>query len=164
MSEELMYKILEVPDERLLRQAETVNLLSYKSIKESRDIVREMKKTLEASGGIGLAAPQVGVSKRIALVKYYDVVSVLVNPEIEPFNDSTYASTESCLSIPGKSFNVVRYKSIVVDAYDEEGYHSKKVVSGDLATIIQHEVDHLNGITLIERSEMKPAVVPGVPK
>jgi peptide deformylase len=155
MSEELMYKVIEVPNEVLNRPSEPVDLLNYKSIREARNIVREMKKTLKVAQGLGLAGPQVGVSKRIALINYNDAVSVLINPTIEPFNDVTSSSTESCLSIPGKSFNVVRHKSIVVNSYDEEGHHSKKVVSGLLATIIQHEVDHLDGITLIERSEMK---------
>lgn len=126
--------------------------------KKLHETIRKMKETLAATldpVGVGLAAPQVGLSIRLFLVKPAEnaKVQVFINPEIKSLE--TAAATkkktkkrllEGCLSIPNIWGNITRAKALTLSWQDEHGRHHTKRFRGFMATIIQHELDHLNGI------------------
>jgi peptide deformylase len=108
-------------------------------------IVNKMWNTLEYHHGIGLAAPQVGIIKRIIIIKYNGVRKTMINPKILEHSDRTNVSEEGCLSFPGKKYIVSRYDSIIGDFFDLKGNLIKLQASGIFARLIQHEIDHLDG-------------------
>jgi peptide deformylase len=120
-------------------------------------LVADMIDTLETVGAAGIAAPQIGVSRRavIYFVPAHRVtdraddgpidVTVLVNPEIHPLGDATWTEWEGCLSLPGLRGRVPRWERIRVVASDLDGARTERVVGGTHARIIQHECDHLDG-------------------
>jgi peptide deformylase len=113
--------------------------------------------SLDAVGGTGLAAPQIGVSERVVIyfVPEHRVtgrpgddpvaMTVLVNPEIHPMGDGTYVDWEGCLSIPGMRGRVPRWERIRLIASDLDGSRTSRVVAGSHARTVQHECDHLDG-------------------
>ncbi|MCJ7688340.1 MAG: peptide deformylase [Clostridiaceae bacterium] len=114
-------------------------------------LIKDMKETMYNSKGIGLAAPQVGILKRIAVIDVGDGPIVIINPEILEMIGSQIDS-EGCLSIPGKQENVERPLNVTVKALDEEG---KEIVirgEGLLARALCHEIDHLDGILFIDKA------------
>lgn len=144
------------PDPRLRAACETVEKID----RPIKQLAKRMAKTMYASHGVGLAAPQVGVNKRIVVVdtdwterKDQDPL-VLINPRIISESEETYTEGEGCLSIPGVTFMITRPKSIVVRATDLEGDEIEIEASEDLfCRCLQHEIDHINGITMFERLE-----------
>lgn len=104
-----------------------------------------------ASDGVGLAANQVGISKRIIAVLDRSRVDVYVNPEIVKASSATMESEEGCLSVPGVYGIVERAKRVRVRALDRHGRRTEFDVSGFPATIFQHEIDHLNGILFTDK-------------
>lgn len=118
-----------------------------------REFVHAMFRTMYRARGQGLAAPQVGVSKRVVVIDlpHEDTPAfVLVNPTIVAVSSSTSRLEEGCLSIPGVSARVNRPNKIVVDARDGSGDALHIEASGELAHCIQHEIDHLDGILYID--------------
>jgi peptide deformylase len=121
-------------------------------------LIARMRATLEDEGGVGIAAPQVGVSRRVVLVQRLDQqpgkpVRAYVNPEILEYSKETVVDWEGCLSIPAGFGQVKRAESIVI-AYDtRSGERTVERVSGFTARIFQHEIDHLDGILFIDRKE-----------
>jgi peptide deformylase len=127
---------------------------------EIQQLVRDMIETLEDVGGIGLAAPQVHVSKRVVI--FYvpgerqeaangepaeDVpLTVLINPEIEPLSEEQVAGVEACLSVPGLAGPVPRWTHIRYRALDLHGRMFEREAKGYHARVVQHECDHLDGI------------------
>jgi peptide deformylase len=120
---------------------------------EVRDLVRCMFSTMYAAHGQGLAAPQVGVSLRIAVV---DVppqrgsAYVLINPLLVKASERRVRAVEGCLSIPGVTGIVARPAEVVVEAHDLEG-NLHLEANGELARCLQHEIDHLDGILYADR-------------
>jgi peptide deformylase len=117
-----------------------------------RKLIIDMGETMRAAPGIGLAAPQVGVQRRVLVyaLSEEDEIVGLVNPEIVE-RGGTIVEDEGCLSIPGLSFPVARAQSVVVKGLDPLG-QPKQIEAVDLeARVLQHEVDHLDGILFIER-------------
>ncbi|HEX7090824.1 MAG TPA: peptide deformylase [Longimicrobiales bacterium] len=118
-----------------------------------RGLVRDMFDTMYAANGQGLAAPQVGVSRRIIVV---DVpgsdapASALINPRLVERSAETARGEEGCLSIPGVADVVERPARVVVEALDLEGAPVRIDAAGDLARCLQHEIDHLDGILYID--------------
>ena len=115
-------------------------------------LVESMYTTMYEAIGLGLAAPQVGVQKRLFTYDVGDGPSVLVNPEIvETAGEFTYQ--EGCLSVPGLSFEIVRPKVVTVRGVDLNG--RELVIEGDeqLGRLFLHEVDHLDGVLLLDRLE-----------
>lgn len=151
--------IRKTPDKFLTISAEKVTLDEIKS-KEFQDLIQEMKDKVLELDAVGLAATQIGVNKRVFVVrkeKNSKDLLVFINPKIISKKNFCKNSLESCLSIPGRIFKVPRYKSIVVDAMDESGKPilystSTKIV----AFAIQHEIDHLNGILIEKRGKEVP--------
>lgn len=124
---------------------------------ELKQLVDSMVVTMYSEGGIGLAAPQVGKSVSVAVVawpgKDRDDALVFVNPKLK-MTGKRVPSKEGCLSLPGQMFNVSRFSSIDVSYKDVDGQDRQESFEGDLAIVIQHECDHLAGITLIERAAL----------
>jgi len=115
----------------------------------------DMVETMIVEGGVGLAAPQVGVSKQIAVInpepENERTLIKMINPRIVATSDETETMEEGCLSIPGIRADVVRASALEVIYQDEDGNERKLAAEGLLARIIQHEVDHLNGVLFIDR-------------
>jgi peptide deformylase len=115
-------------------------------------LVDTMIETMHEAHGVGLAAPQVGVQKRLYTYDLPDddAAGVLINPEIVDTRDE-WTYEEGCLSVPGLAFDIVRPKVVTVRGLDLKG--NEVVIEGDevMGRLIQHEIDHLDGILLLER-------------
>lgn len=116
---------------------------------ELRTLIDDMFETMHASEGIGLAAPQVGRTERIAVVDVEGVRHALVNPEVVE-RTGTAKSEEGCLSIPNVYGDVERPESVTVRALDENGEPQEIVADGLLGRCLQHEIDHLDGRLFID--------------
>lgn len=120
-----------------------------------------MHATMQARSGVGIAAPQVYVSKRVIIVasrpnlRYPDAphmdAVVMVNPEILSFSEDQLLGEEGCLSVPNERGQVARAAKILVRYFTLDGMQADSEFSGFPARIVQHEVDHLNGVLFIER-------------
>lgn len=108
-----------------------------------KELVEEMEKIM-LPRGIGLAAPQVGVNKRIFITRYEDK-KVFINPKIVKKLGPLKKDFESCLSLPNVTVSVPRHEKILVEYFDVNWVHHKEVIGGMLSRVIQHEQDHLNG-------------------
>ncbi len=121
---------------------------------EMRAIFNEMFETMVSANGVGLAAPQIGLSERFFVIIADDEVRrVFVNPQIIYKSEETSSYEEGCLSIPGVYEEIVRPSKITVQALNEFGKPFTLEADGMLARIIQHEYDHLDGILYIDRGE-----------
>lgn len=117
-----------------------------------KELINNMFETLETkSSGVGLAAPQVGRSIRLFITKIGEDKRVFINPEILEYSEETCLITEGCISVPGIREEVERPKEVVVKYQDEEGQEYQETFTGILARVIQHEYDHLEGKTFIDR-------------
>lgn len=114
-------------------------------------LIKDMIDTMYDMNGVGLAAVQVGILKRIFVVDIQDGngYKVFVNPEIAE-NSGSQLGAEGCLSLPGVQGEVERYEKIIIKAQDENGEKFELEAEGFLARAIQHEYDHLNGILFID--------------
>ncbi len=115
-------------------------------------LVDDMFTTMYDAPGVGLAAPQVGVQKRFFIydLDHGDGQQVLINPVVEE-SDGEWEFTEGCLSIPGLHFDIVRPRRIHVTGVDLEGHEVSLEADDYLARVIQHELDHLDGVLMLER-------------
>ena len=123
---------------------------------ELLELVQDLEDTMRALNGAGLAAPQIGVSLRVVVFevnanpRYPDVepipFSVLVNPELEPIGDSMAEDWEGCLSVPGLRGRVPRHTQLRYRGVDQYGGLIDRCVNGFHARVVQHEVDHLDGV------------------
>jgi peptide deformylase len=118
---------------------------------ELAQLVREMIRWM----GRGLAAPQLGVNKRVIVFKMWAFGSafVMVNPVILDASGSAF-DRESCLSLPGLSRRVERFEKLTVEYHTVKGESKTLTCTGMTARVIQHEVDHLDGILIIDRSDV----------
>lgn len=126
-------------------------------------LIGDMYDTMEALDGAGLAAPQIGVSKRVVIFgveanpRYPHVEpvprTVLINPVIEVLSDDKESGWEGCLSVPGMRGLVPRYTTIRYTGFDQHGNSIEREASGFHARVVQHEVDHLDGILYPQRIE-----------
>jgi peptide deformylase len=115
-------------------------------------LVADMWETMRDAPGVGLAAPQIGESIRVLVAEYEDQAVALVNPEIIKHSEEEVLGTEGCLSIPGYiGDNVPRAESVVVKARDPKGKEIRVRGEGWFARILQHEIDHLDGILYTDR-------------
>ncbi|MAV87886.1 MAG: peptide deformylase [Rhodospirillaceae bacterium] len=122
---------------------------------EIKKIINDMIDTLDDAGGIGLAAPQIHVSKRIVIFfvpedrlengKNKVELTIMINPKIEPKNDMMNRDWEACLSIPNLMGAVDRYSHIKYSWYDVDGEYFEREASGYHSRVVQHECDHLDG-------------------
>ena len=140
-------------DARLLRRSEDVRVFDTP---ELHALLQDMRDTMHALDGVGLAAPQIGVNLRVVIFevssnpRYPDAESVpqtvLINPVITPLSDAMEEGWEGCLSIPGMRGLVPRYTHLRYQGRDEYGALIDRTVSGFHARVVQHECDHLDGI------------------
>jgi len=141
-----MLTINTYPDPILLEQAKPVEKIDRKINK----LIDEMAATMYANEGVGLAAPQVGISKQIIVLDGGEGLISLINPEIIQKSDSQESLEEGCLSLPDVRIEVTRPTEITVTGINEEGDHVEYHAKGLLARIFQHEIDHLNGKLIID--------------
>ena len=119
-----------------------------------RQLVDDLFETMRAAKGVGLAANQVGVAQRVAVVdvgEEFGPPLVLINPRITEVGSETESAEEGCLSIPDVYADVERPLSIVLEAMDRDGTPYRIPVSGFKARAVQHEIDHLDGILFFDR-------------
>jgi peptide deformylase len=120
-----------------------------------------MFETMYDAPGVGLAAPQVNVSKRVFVMDVRDdehEPAVVINPKIESAEEEIELR-EGCLSVPGLVGDIIRYKRIVVTGLDRTGQKIRIEGEGLLAQCLQHEIDHLNGTLYIDRAlNLRPAI------
>ncbi len=149
--------IVSVPDPVLRRKAHKVTEFD----KDFQSLVDNMSETLSDAPGVGLAAPQVGISQQLIVVEYGDdddesvpkKLFVVANPEIIHTSDETVEGLEGCLSVPDLVGTVERYTSVVVKGLNRYGRPVKIKAEDWLARIFQHEIDHLNGILFTDRTD-----------
>ena len=125
-----------------------------------RNLAKDMLQSMYSAKGIGLAGPQVGISKELLVIdiNFEDSAAeplILINPEITAFGSTLNTYEEGCLSIPGVYLNVVRPSTIKLKFRDEMGRPRKMNADGLLARCIQHEVDHLRGVLFVDRVTSK---------
>ena len=121
---------------------------------EVRQLVDDLFETMHAAKGVGLAAPQVGVSQRVAVVDVGEDLGpplVLINPRIVESSAELETAEEGCLSIPDIFGDVERPLSVVLEALDRDGKQYRVSTTGYRARAIQHEIDHLDGILFLDR-------------
>lgn len=144
-------QILHFPHPILKKKAKSVEKID----ETIRQLVRDMTETMYAAPGVGLAAPQVGHSLRVAVLDLNRAVQpkgliVLINPEIVA-SEGECTWDEGCLSIPEYNEEVKRKKKVVVRYTDLEGKPQETIGEELLAIVLQHEIDHLDGILFIDR-------------
>ena len=147
-------EIITVPDPRLKQPAAVVEQFDSRL----REFVQELEETMRAGpAAVGIAAPQVARSLRVAIVDVSGKKKVeshgrvvLINPEIREW-DGMAMGREGCLSVPDYTGNVIRAKKITVSAHDEHGQHHTYEMSGYEARAVQHEIDHLDGVLFLDR-------------
>lgn len=153
-------KIREIGDPILSKKSSEIDIKNINN--EIIDIIEDLKTTLEYGTGLGIAAPQIGINKRIIVIgakkeniKYNDTeeipITAMINPIWKKLSDETDIQFEGCMSIPIIRGKVERYKRIALTYYDEKGNRIIKEASGFLARLIQHECDHLDGVNFIEK-------------
>lgn len=153
-------KVREVGDPVLNRISEEVDITNING--DIIDTIEDLKTTLDDGVGVGIAAPQIGINKRIIVVgakkenvRYNDAedipVTAMINPKWNKLSDETDIQFEACLSVPSISGKVERYKNIKLEYFNEQGEKIEKEVHGFFARLIQHECDHLDGFTLLNR-------------
>ncbi len=128
-----------------------------------RQLIKDMLQTMYSADGIGLAAPQVGINKQLIVIdcepdQPENPPLVLINPKITRYSSQTCNSDEGCLSIPGVYLEVNRPEAIEVSFKDELGKPRKLQTAGLLARVIQHEMDHLNGVMFVDRVDNEIAL------
>ena len=150
-------EIIRIPDPILYRKARKVTDFG----KELQTLIDDMVETMRVAPGVGLAAPQIDVPLRVIVVEFGDEedesvplkLFIFVNPEITRFSKEQVTATEGCLSIPDFVGDVDRSVSVVVKGMNRRGQPLRIKSSGWLARIFQHEVDHINGVLFIDRTE-----------
>ena len=153
-------KIREVGDPILNKKCDALDIKNIN--KEMLDIIEDLKSTLEFGIGLGIAAPQVGIDKRIIVVgakkdniKYNDAeeipITTMINPTWRNLSEDTDVQYEGCMSVPSIRGKVERYKNIELTYYNENGEKIIKQLSGFFARLVQHECDHLDGIVFLEK-------------
>ncbi len=128
-----------------------------KKIDESiMQLVRDLTDTLKETGGVGMAAPQIGITRRVFIVNVDNKIHVFINPEIEVLDDQKIKSDEGCLSIYSiKDFNVKRFSKVKVRAKNLKWKDVEIIAEGLLARIFQHEIDHLSGVLFMDHLDRK---------
>jgi peptide deformylase len=142
----MKYRVLHYGEEPLRADSKPVKEISD----DVRRLVEDLLETMHAENGVGLAAPQVGVNQRVAVIDIGDGPLILINPRILK-SSGKETCDEGCLSFPGLSEKVERAKRVVAEATDIDGSVYEIEAVGLLARAIQHELDHLDGVLFIDR-------------
>lgn len=133
-------------DEILRKKCRPVETIDERTL----TLLDDMAETMYEANGVGLAAPQVGVLKRLVVIDVGDGLIELVNPEITSF-EGNVKEPEGCLSVPGKCGYVVRPEKVSVTALNRDGEKVSYEADGMLAKAFCHEIDHLDGIVFVDK-------------
>jgi peptide deformylase len=149
----MIREVLRMGDPRLWQVCAPVRAFGTPELTQ---LLQDMRDTMAHLNGAGLAAPQIGVQLRVVIFgvtsnpRYPDVEevpdTVLINPELKPLSDEMEDGWEGCLSVPGMRGWVPRWKKLRYAGYDEHGNRFQRNVEGFHARVVQHEVDHLDGV------------------
>ena len=134
-------------DSALRRKAEPIDVIDD----DVRNLCQLMVEVMIRANGVGLAAPQIGVSKRIFVMDADDELYIFINPELVELSEETVESSEGCLSVPGVDATVARSTRAVVEGLNLDGERIRLEGEGIIARAIQHEMDHLNGNLYFDR-------------
>ncbi len=143
----MILKIIKYPNPILRKKSKKIEIIDRKIKKLAQD----MLETLKSAQGLGLAAPQVGESISLFVLNFGEKSLVFINPEIIKKSKKKEVLEEGCLSFPGLFLKIKRPKEIEIKALDLNGQEIKRKFNGLDARVIQHEIDHLNGILFIDR-------------
>ncbi|MBQ3054197.1 MAG: peptide deformylase [Clostridia bacterium] len=138
-------KIITIGDELLSKKCHEVTKFDDRLFA----LLDDMQETMRDSDGVGLAAPQVGILRRVVVIDVGEGYFELINPKIISCEGSQYG-TEGCLSVPGKHGDVERPMLVTFEAYDRNGNKYDKTVEGLFARCVCHELDHLDGKLYVE--------------
>lgn len=153
-------EIITLPDPVLRLKARKVPAVT----EDVRSLIDDMVETMRVAPGVGLAAPQVGDSRRVIVVEYAEPpeeegdppkpakLFAMVNPEIVRHSSEAVPGVEGCLSVPGFLGEVERFESITIKGLNRQGEPVRIKAGGWLARIFQHEIDHLDGTLFIDRA------------
>lgn len=133
-------------DEILRKKSKTVDVINDRI----KTLIKDMIETMYEADGVGLAAPQVGILKRIVVIDVGDGPIAMINPEIIK-TEGTYVDVEGCLSVPGEQGEVERPQKVVAKYLDENGKENIVEAEELFARAICHELDHLNGVLFIDK-------------
>ncbi len=145
-------EVYQLGDKGLRQPAKRVTKID----EELRETVRQMLQTMYSQDGIGLAAPQVGINKQLVVIdteidKPEVEPLVLINPVVKRITGPNVTDQEGCLSVVGVYMDVVRQDVVEISYKDEHGRLKTLTADGLLSRVIQHEIDHLNGIMFVDR-------------
>ncbi|MEW6400481.1 MAG: peptide deformylase [Chloroflexota bacterium] len=168
--------IVTLPDPVLRRKAKPVTTFD----KNLQTLIDDMIETMRQAPGVGLAAPQIGIPERLAVIEYAEEddeeegeaekpgkppkpkqLFVIINPEIVKSSEEKVKGVEGCLSIPGLVGEVERHETLQVKALNRHGKQVKIKAEGWLARIFQHEIDHLNGVLFTDLASRVWKMEPG---
>jgi len=142
-----VYRIVEMGDPVLREKAKEVPKITPNILK----LLDNMAETMYEADGVGLAAPQVGVSKRVIVLDVGEGLIELINPEITD-REGEETDAEGCLSIPGVFGDVPRYARVTVKGLNRHGEEVEYQAEGLLARCFQHEIDHLEGVLFVDKA------------
>ena len=125
---------------------------------DTQILIDKMFDTMHTEKGIGLAAPQISVSRRIVVIEVEDKKLVFINPQITHKSDEKILFTEGCLSVPGKELPIIRHQKVVVKYIDRNNNRQTLKATDLLAVICQHEIDHINGILMTDRYKQQTTI------
>lgn len=147
-------KIIQKENKILRQKAKEVPIKEIESKKIKKFISRMKEVLAESKDGVAIAAPQIGEPLQIFIIKLTPDVGfkVFINPKIKKISKKKQIVPEGCLSVEGVYGAIKRAEKLTVEAYDEKGKKFTRGASGLLAQIIQHEMDHLNGILFIDKA------------
>jgi len=153
-------KVIQLGHPTLRKIAEPVSQITSA---ETQQLISNMLNAVNTAGGVGIAAPQINISQRIFIMcskpntRYPDAPlmtpTAIINPEIISKSEQTEKDWEGCLSVPAIRGLVPRYKSITVKYFDDKGIQHTTTYHDFVARIFQHELDHLDGLTFVDRVE-----------
>jgi peptide deformylase len=143
----MILEIRRYPDSILRKECEPIEEITP----EISKLIEDMFETMYKNQGVGLAAPQVGISKQLAVIDVGKGPMVLINPRVVRKKGKVFFE-EGCLSIPGEYLKIRRAKEVEVEAFDEKMNKFSLKASGLLAICLQQEMGHLNGILMFERA------------
>lgn len=145
----MILDIVKIGNEILKKKSLDIDIIDNSVLK----LIKSMKETLKKSKGVGLAAPQVGVNKRLIIVKPQKEMFVFINPIFTYKSLESDKETEGCLSVPGEWIDIKRSKEVEIEFIGEDSNRYKVRAKDFFARIIQHECDHLDGILIVDRKE-----------
>ena len=144
----MIRKIVKLGDEVLRKQSKPMQKFDLRLWL----LLRDMAETMYKAEGVGLAAPQVGILRRVVVIDIGEGLVELINPEIIAM-EGEQVGQEGCLSVPGRRGVVIRPNKVTVRAQDRNGKHFELTGEGFMARAICHELDHLDGVIYVDKME-----------